>query len=111
MTTIQIPLDKNADVAALLADKSPGDRVYGCFTVKDLTEQTATLRIEEMADDPSELPKPDDPKYADDGDDADESAPEKSPEGAEAETPEPAKRAGSMGRELAAKMNSSGDGY
>lgn len=107
MTTITIPLDKNADVAALLADKQPGDKVYGCFSLKDMTDQTATLRIEEMTDDPDELSKPGD--SSDDGDETDdEGTPEKSPEGAEAE-PKPAAEPGSMGRKLAARMNSAGD--
>jgi acetyl-CoA carboxylase beta subunit len=60
MTTIQIDLTKDPEVAALLADKEPGAKVYGCFTVKSLDEQTAVLRIKEMADTASELKTSDD---------------------------------------------------
>lgn len=107
MTTIQIPLDKNPDVAALIADKQPGDKIYGCFTIKAQDAQTATLRIEEMTDDPAQLPKPD--EYDEEAGEGDDSAGEEkgeadqSPEGAEAEA-KPTKAPGSMGRELAAKM-------
>lgn len=106
MTTIQIPLDKNPDVAALIADKEPGDKVYGCFTIKAQDAQTATLRIEEMTDDPAQLPKPgeyDEASGDENGNADEENAEKKSPEGSEAES-KPTKAPGSMGRDLAAKM-------
>lgn len=112
MTTIQIPLDRNADVAALLADKQPGDKVYACFSLKSMDPQTATLRIEEFADTADELSKPDD--AAEEDGETDDSAEEEkaetdqSPEGKEAE-PYTGKKPGSMGREMAAKLMSGGD--
>lgn len=114
MTTIQIALDKEPDIAALVADLEPGDCVYGCFTIKDKSEQTLTLRIKEMAESASELSEPDEPDNEDETDEADEpdeaSEPDKSPEGAEAEA-KPTEKPGSLGRKLAAKMMSQGDGY
>lgn len=108
MTTLQIPLDKNPDVAALVADMQPGDKIYACLTIQSQDAQTLTARLKEVTDDPDDLPKP--AEYSDgenmdeDGDD-DEGAPEKSPEGEEAE-PKPAEKPGSLGRKLAAKMMS-----
>ena len=109
MTTIQVPLDKNPDVAALLSDKSPGDSVYACFSIKSVDTQTATLRIKEMTDDPAELPKSDaydeEEGETDDGADEEKGEADQSPEGKEAEA-KPAEQPGSMGRKLAAKLMS-----
>jgi hypothetical protein len=109
MTVIQIPLDKNPDVAALAADKNPGDRIYFCTTIKSNDPQTLAVRIEEATDDPADLPKPD--AYDEEDGETDDSAEEEkgeadqSPEGKEAEA-KPAEQPGSMGRKLAAKLMS-----
>lgn len=55
-TVITIPLEKNKDIAALVADKQPGDYLYGCFTIKANDPQTLTVRIEEMTDKKDDLP-------------------------------------------------------
>ena len=67
-SVLDIPLDKNPDVAALVADKSVGDRVFGAFTIKAKDDQTLSIRIEEMADNPSELPEKEDTNDEDDED-------------------------------------------
>ncbi len=109
MTVLQIPLDKNPDVAALVADKDTGSRVYFCATIKSKDTQTLAVRIEEVSDDPSELPKPD--SYDEENGETDDSAdeekgePDQSPEGKEAEA-KPAAQPGSMGRQLASKLMS-----
>ena len=101
MTTVQIDLAKNPDVAALVSGKEPGDKVFACFTIKSQDTQTLTLRIED-------LPKAEDYDEEDeDGGDEDASEPKQSPEGKEAEAePVTGKKAGGYGRELAAKMMS-----
>ena len=108
MTTVQIDLAKNPDVAALVSGKEPGDKVFACFTIKSQDTQTLTLRIEEFADSPEDLPKAEDYDEEDeDGGDEDASEPKQSPEGKEAEAePVTGKKAGGYGRELAAKMMS-----
>lgn len=96
MTTVTIPLDKNPDLAALVADKEPGDWVELRASIKAKDDQTLTLRLEECDD----CDKPDN------GDDEEEEAddtPEE--EKAENETP-PAEE--SMGKRMAAKLQSSG---
>ena len=55
-TVITIPLEKNKDIAALVADKQPGDYLYGCFTIKANDPQTLTVRIEEITDKKDDLP-------------------------------------------------------
>ena len=65
-TVVIIPLENNKDVAALVADKQPGDKLYSCGTIKALDEQTLTLRIEEVTDNKEELP---DKEAYDNGDD------------------------------------------
>lgn len=116
MTTVQIPLDKEPDVAAVVADMQPGDKVYGCFTIKDNNPQTLTLRISEFSDNPDDLSKPSDADEEDSetDDNPDEEKSEgqadQSPEGKEAETKQ-AKVPGSMGRTLAAKMMNSDQSY
>lgn len=47
MTTVTIDLKKNADIADLLADMSPGDGVNLKTTIKSLDDQTAVLTVEE----------------------------------------------------------------
>jgi len=59
-TVVIIPLENNKDVAALVADKQPGDKLYSCGTIKALDEQTLTLRIEEVTDNKAELPDKED---------------------------------------------------
>lgn len=59
MQILPIDLKKNADVADLIADMQPGDRIYFCATIKDKDEQTLNARIEEVTKTPDELPKPD----------------------------------------------------
>jgi len=58
-TVVIIPLDHNKDVAALVADKQPGEKIYACGTIKALDEQTLTLRIEEVTDNKEDLPDKD----------------------------------------------------
>ncbi len=48
MQIVAVDLKKNPEVADLLVDKQPGDRVYACFTIRDKDENTANLRIEEI---------------------------------------------------------------
>ena len=55
-TVITIPLTDDKELASLVADKQPGDRLYACGTIKALDEQTLTLRIEEVADKVDDLP-------------------------------------------------------
>ncbi len=71
MTTVTIPLDKNPEVKDLVIDMEPGDRVYGCFSIRAKDDQTLELRIEEMAATRDELPAKGD-KSDDDDDDSDE---------------------------------------
>lgn len=82
-TIITIPIEKNEDLAALLADKQPADRLYACGTIKALDENTLTLRIEEVTDKIEDLPKQDEDdedKDKDEGD-TDEEQPDGSTEG------------------------------
>lgn len=58
-TVITIPLEKNKEIAALVADKQPAERLYACFTIKAKDDQSLILRVEEMSDKPDDLPKPD----------------------------------------------------
>lgn len=64
-TVITIPLEKNKEIAALIADMQPGDRLYSCMTIKAKDDQSLIVRVEEMADKPDDLPKPD--QYDEDG--------------------------------------------
>ena len=59
-TVITIPLEKNKEIAALVADKQPGDRLYGCFTVKAKDDQSLILRTEEITDNKADLPEKED---------------------------------------------------
>lgn len=65
---ITIPLEKNKELSALVADKQPADRLFGCFTIKSKDDQSLVLRIEEMTDNKEDLP--DGKDY--DGEDSDE---------------------------------------
>lgn len=78
-TIITIPIEKNEDLAALLADKQPADRLYACGTIKALDENTLTLRIEEVTDKIEDLPKQDEDD--EDKGDTDEEQPNGSTEG------------------------------
>lgn len=104
MSTISIDLNKNPDVAALLADKEAGAKVYGCFTIKSMDDQTAVLRIAEMTGTKDELPDAsmeteDEESTDDENEDMIEDSGQ-SPEGAEEEKPE------SPVRKLARRMES-----
>lgn len=81
MEVIPIDLTKNPDVAALVADMQPGEKIYGCFTIKDKDDQTLSIRIKEMASTKDELSSKDEMDDEEESeDDADES-----PEGEEME--------------------------
>ena len=56
-TVVIIPLDNNKDVAAMVADMQPGQKLYACGTIKALDDQTLTLRITEVTDKREDLPK------------------------------------------------------
>lgn len=66
-TVVIIPLDNNKDVAAMVADMQPGQKLYACGTIKALDDQTLTLRITEVTDKREDLPK-----YGEDEDEKDE---------------------------------------
>lgn len=55
MQTITIPLDKNPTVADLVADKEPGEKIYGRFSIKAVDQQTLTLTTEQMSDSKDDL--------------------------------------------------------
>jgi hypothetical protein len=57
-TVVTIPLDgeKNEEIAALVADKQPGDTLYGCFTIKANDGKTLILRTKEITDKKDDLP-------------------------------------------------------
>jgi hypothetical protein len=59
MQILPIDLKKNADVADLIADMQPGDKVYFCATIKDKDDQTMNARLSHVTRTPEELPKPD----------------------------------------------------
>jgi hypothetical protein len=101
MTTIQVPLDKNPEVAALVADMEPGTRVYGCFSLKHRDAQTVELRIEQMEDDPERLMKPGETDDEEDGEGGEEEESEKTP-AEPAPAPEPEE---SYGKKMARRMN------
>lgn len=67
-TVVTIPLEKNTEIAALVADKQPADRLYGCFTIKAKDSQSLILRVEELSDKPDDLPKPDEKEEYEDDD-------------------------------------------
>ena len=67
-TVVIIPLDNNKDVAALVADMQPGQKLYTCGTIKALDDQTLTLRITEVTDKREDLPKYDDKEEDEDSD-------------------------------------------
>lgn len=90
MTTVTVDLTKNPELAALVADKQPGDWIALKASVKARDDQTLTLRLEECDD--CDKPKSDDD--ADGGDDDAEETP----------TAEPAAPAESAGTSLAKKL-------
>jgi hypothetical protein len=63
---ITIPLEKNKELSALVADKQPGQKLYGCFSIKSKDDQSLILRIEEMTDNKEDLP--DKAEYSEDDD-------------------------------------------
>lgn len=67
---ITIPLEKNDEIAALVADMQPGQELYGCFTIKAKDAQSLVLRIKEMASDKEDLP--DKKEYDEDEEDGEE---------------------------------------
>ena len=67
-TVIVIPLADNKDLAELVADKQPGDKLYACGSIKAKDEQSLTLRIQEVTDKRDELPDLDKPDEEDDMD-------------------------------------------
>lgn len=69
-TVITIPLSDNEELAALVADKQPGAKLYACGTIKALDEQTLTLRVEEVTDKKDDLPDPDSDEEGGDEDDS-----------------------------------------
>lgn len=93
---VPIDLKKNPDVAALVADMEPGDKVYACFTIKSKDDQTLFIRLSEMSDTCGELEKSDDTES--EAEDAGEAEPEEKP----AEEPTPEK---SRGEKMVDKMN------
>lgn len=99
MTTITIDLTKDPEVAALLADKEPGAKVCGCFTVKSRDDQTAVLRIQSMADTCDELKS----AMADD-EEGEDTADDEGDEGEDAPVAAPKK---SMGERMASSMSGS----
>lgn len=50
MTVIPIDLTKNPEVAALVADKSPGDWILLKASIKSKDDQTLQVRLEECDD-------------------------------------------------------------
>lgn len=68
-SVVTIPLPQNPDVAELVTDMQPGQKLYGCFSLKSKNDQTIELRIEEMAATRDELP---DGKEHSDGDSEDQ---------------------------------------
>lgn len=53
---ITIPLEKNDEIAALVADMQPSDELYLCCTIKAKDAQSLVLRIKEVAEDKEDLP-------------------------------------------------------
>jgi len=54
---ITIPLEKNKEISALVADKQPADTLYGCFTIKAKDDQSLVLRVKELTDNKEDLPE------------------------------------------------------
>lgn len=53
---ITIPLEKNDEIAALVADMQPGQKLYACGSIKSKDGQSLVLRIEEVTDNKEDLP-------------------------------------------------------
>lgn len=73
MTTISIPLDRNPDLAALVADKEPGEWIKLLASIKAKDSQTLTVRLEECDD--CENPESDDDEDTEDEGDETEATP------------------------------------
>lgn len=56
---VPIDLKKNPEIADLLTDMQPGQRVYACLTIRDKNDQLANLRLEEVTERAEDLPGPD----------------------------------------------------
>lgn len=95
MTTVTIDLTKNPELAALVADKQPGDWIELRASIKAKDDQTLTARLETCDD--CEKPMKD---GEEDEEDDDEVAP--APEATE-------KVADKPGKTLAAKLTASAD--
>ena len=96
MSVITIDLNKNPEVAALVADKDVGAKIYGCFSIKAKDDQTLSLRVSEMAGSKDELSDKEEGSEDEDTDEVD------APEAAPAETEKPAEE--SIGKRVAKKM-------
>lgn len=59
-TVLTIPLENNKELAALVADKQPADRLYGCFSIKSKDDQSLVVRVEEITDNKEDLPEKED---------------------------------------------------
>lgn len=81
MTVIDIDLTKNPDLAALVADKEPGDWIELRASIKAKDDQTLSLRLEECDDCEKSKDEGDEEDSADTADETDsEDAPEKAAE-------------------------------
>lgn len=96
MSVITIDLNKNPEVAALVADKDVGAKIYGCFSIKAKDDQTLSLRVSEMADSKDGLSDKEEGSEDEDTDEVD--ATEATP----SETEKPAEE--SIGKRVAKKM-------
>lgn len=77
MQTLTIALDKEPNLAALLADKEPGDKITLHTSVKDLNDQTATLTITGCEEGPDDEDEEDDDEPAETKSEEPVAAPEK----------------------------------
>lgn len=93
MTTITIDLTKNPELAALVADKQPGDWIELRASIKAKDDQTLTARLETCDD--CEKPETDDD---DESDEPEETATEQTDKVAE-----------KPGKSLAQKLTSASD--
>lgn len=86
MTTVKIPLGQNPELAALVADRAPGDWIALKASIKSKDDQTVEVRLEEC--DECEKPQTDEDASDEEADASEEPA-------APAETP---------GKSLATKL-------
>lgn len=94
-TVITIPLEKNKEIAALVADKEPGARLYLCGSIKSRDDQSLIFRIEEMTDNKEDLPDKKD--YDGEGDEEKDSIEEESDNGSSDDETETAIRLAAPG--------------